>query len=103
MESRPTLCQKLTYSIQHFSNDKEKFYVHVGFNLTRSSIFPINYLHVPSGRVGKALQNLCIRTGPLNDAGSNPVVDFFTFLFSFELDMPFLINLKINIFVVILK
>ena len=29
--------------------------------------------------------------------------DFFTFHFSFELDMPFLIDLKNNIFVVILK
>ena len=58
---------------------------------------------MPSGRVGIALQYFCIRSGPLNDAGSNPVVDFFTFHFSFELDMPFLIDLKINIFVVILK
>ena len=35
-----------------FLNDKEKLYVHVGFNLTRSSIFHINYLSCakcPSG------------------------------------------------------
>ena len=32
-----------TYFIQHFLNDKDKFLVLVRFNLTRSSIFHINF------------------------------------------------------------
>ena len=95
---------KLTYSIQHFSRDKEKLYVHVGFNLTRSSIFHINYHSCSKWPSGYSVTEFLYPSGPLNDEGSNPAIDFFTFhFFLFELDMPFLIDFKINIFVVILK
>ena len=95
----PLYVKNLLILYNIFSNDKEKFYIHVGFNVKRSSIFHIKYLSCAKWPSGYSITEFLYLTGPLND----PVVDFFTFHFSFELDMPFLIDLEINIFVVILK
>ena len=58
--------------------------------------------------MGITLQNNCIgtgpliETGPLNDAGSNPASEFLTLHLFFSNKSALLIDLKINIFVVIL-
>ena len=63
--------------------------------------------HVPSGIVGIALQIFCIWTDPLMQVRIQLLTIiltlYLTFYFLLELNMPIFIDLKINIFCVILN
>ena len=102
METRQTLYYKLTKSIQHFSNDEEKFYVLIWFILTRSSIFHINSLSCAKWPSGYSVTEFLYWTGPLKCEFESR---YWIFHFSFFvlIKYAFFIDLIINICIVILK
>ena len=92
METSPTLCVKLTKSIQNFSNDKEKCLIRI------FHIISISCAKWPSGY---SFTESVYRSTEWS--GFESWYCFFHFSFFVRIKNALFIDLKINIFVVILK